>query len=185
MKAQTATKFQLQVNRSSVHISGIAERTQASTDGMTYAQSACGALTRSYNFETKNADDSLVEALRLAEQFAKVYGKKMCKNCQAAAQAQIEAERVATPVLESWVHEYQETADYTISVTVYTNGRMTAHIYLAEGVTLKHLGQRAANAVRSYLKEFGKSAPIVRVASGEELDGGQRDFWFDYQTISA
>lgn len=183
MKAQTATKYQLRVNRSSVHISGIAERTKGSE--FNYAQSACGALTRSYRFEEKQASDDIAEALHLAEQFAKVHGRKMCKNCQAAAQALIDAEAKTKPVLESWVHEYQETAEFTISVTVYTNGRMTAHIYLAEGVALKHLGQRAANAVRSYLKEFGKSAPIIRVASGEELEGGQRDVWFDYQTISA
>ena len=99
-KTQTpATAYQLKYNRSSVHIAGIAERTQVSSDGMDYALSACPTLSRSVNFVTKNGSDDLAEALNQARLTASSLGLKVCQHCEKAAEKQIaELAEAAKPV---------------------------------------------------------------------------------------
>lgn len=86
--------FQLKSNRSSYHIDGIAARTQSSgqdtgTGAVPYfAESTCGALTRG-RFQIDLESDDLAKVLADAQLKARVYGRKMCKNCEAAAEAVI------------------------------------------------------------------------------------------------
>lgn len=74
-----------------VHITGLPEATKASTDGMTYAQSACPALSR-VNFYTKTVRLASFEDPRPALQRTKEFGSShsLCKRCEAAAQRVIE-----------------------------------------------------------------------------------------------
>jgi hypothetical protein len=79
--------YTVMYNRSSVHISGITERTPVSRDGMTYSLSACPALSRHTPMMEDETFDDLTAAVSKAKINASVYGRKVCKHCLAAATA--------------------------------------------------------------------------------------------------
>ncbi|MGZ0151903.1 hypothetical protein ACXJJ3_32935 [Kribbella sp. WER1] len=85
--------YRLAVNKSSVHIDGIAARTKSTGEDTGsghvayYAETACGALSRGWfdyrNLETPTEDMTLV--LKQAETSARATGRKLCKTCTKAA----------------------------------------------------------------------------------------------------
>lgn len=78
------SNYGIRYNRATNHISGLCEASKGSE--FNYAVSACGALSRSVNFAEgkcfEDASDALAEA-------RKAGGRKLCKNCEKAALAQI------------------------------------------------------------------------------------------------
>lgn len=86
--------FTIKANRSTVHIAGLEER--GSYNGTErggvvgyYAESACAGLTRSgRRMETLGSYEDLAEAIKRATYATySISGRKVCKNCLAAAQA--------------------------------------------------------------------------------------------------
>jgi hypothetical protein len=67
-------------NRTTAHIAGIAARTTGTQ--MDYAENACGVLTTNRRLATIASVATVAEALA----FAKATGRKVCKNCQSAAE---------------------------------------------------------------------------------------------------
>lgn len=76
-------KYQVKGNRTSLHIAGISERSKGSQ--LNYAVSACGALSRSYRFETLMDTDDLAAAVKRAT----VLSRKFCQNCAKAAELEL------------------------------------------------------------------------------------------------
>lgn len=101
------TMFTIKANRSTVHIAGIEERTVAPTGGEEaasargyvahYAESACGALTRSgHRMSVLDAHTDIEDALNAAEVATySIPGRKVCKTCRAAAEALLKAQNEA------------------------------------------------------------------------------------------
>lgn len=90
-----APTYTVKANRRTVHIAGLQERTAgtgAENGGVVsyYAQSACAGLTRSgQRMEALGSYDDLATALKRAEQATySISGRKVCKTCLAAAQAE-------------------------------------------------------------------------------------------------
>lgn len=81
--------FTIKANRTSLHIAGITERMKGSE--FTYSVSACGALSRSVRFESLNTSDDLAEILAAARLKASISSRKLCKNCESAAETQLSA----------------------------------------------------------------------------------------------
>jgi hypothetical protein len=84
--------FTIRYNRTTNHIAGIGARTTGGgneVDGAItyYAQNACGTLTRGRLAEGASYE-SLAEALEAAR---KTGGRKLCKTCEKAAEAALEA----------------------------------------------------------------------------------------------
>jgi len=87
--------YTIKANRSSVHIAGIEERTQSTGadngSGVVpyYAESACGALTRSgYSMQQLGTYDDIADAIKHATYATYSIGsRKVCKTCLAAAEA--------------------------------------------------------------------------------------------------
>lgn len=94
--------YQIRYNRTTTHIDGLTVRTQGSE--LNYSQNVCGALTRG-GMAVGKSFNTPAEALRAA----KASNRKVCKNCQAAAEAMIEAEKVAEVPAETiewaWTRE--------------------------------------------------------------------------------
>lgn len=87
--------YTVKANRSTVHIAGLQERTTgtgAENGGVVsyYAQSACAGLTRSgHRMEALGNYNDLATAIKRAEQATySISGRKVCKTCLAAAQAE-------------------------------------------------------------------------------------------------
>lgn len=79
--------YTLKSNRTSIHIQGLTERSKGSE--MNYAQSACASLTRSGHRMSAGASfDTPTEALKAARLRARASSRKVCKNCEAAAEAE-------------------------------------------------------------------------------------------------
>jgi len=91
--------YTIRYNRATNHISGLNIRTKGSE--MNYAQNACGSITRGGLADGKTFDN-VVEALEAAR---KAGGRKLCKKCEAAAQAMlvetVETVTVLVDVVES------------------------------------------------------------------------------------
>ncbi|MFB8107292.1 hypothetical protein ACFC3O_31555 [Streptomyces sp. NPDC056007] len=84
--------YTIKYNRTTNHIDGLTIRTTGSGKDMGdhvsyYAESACGSLTR-YRFAQGAEFATLAEALEAARKG----GRKLCKTCEKAAVAQLEAE---------------------------------------------------------------------------------------------
>ena len=86
--------FTIKANRSTVHIAGLAERTKSTgteRGGVVayYAESACAGLTRSgHRMETLGSYEDVADAIKNATYATySISGRKVCKNCLAAAQA--------------------------------------------------------------------------------------------------
>lgn len=81
--------YQIRYNRTTNHIEGIPERTIGT--GLTYATSACGALSRGAirmgTVGPEHAD--LAVTLAAARSNAAASGRKLCRNCERAAEAAI------------------------------------------------------------------------------------------------
>lgn len=105
----------IKYNRSTTHIDGLEIRTsstqsseQANASGVVayYAENACGSLTRSArNMATGKSFEGAAEALKHAD----ALGRKVCKNCRAAAMMAIIAEAYA--MNEARYAEAQAEAD--------------------------------------------------------------------------
>lgn len=81
----------IRYTRSTVHLQGLAESSKGS--GMDYAVSACSALSRSASrMGTRTTHETVKDALKAAQDFAKAMNLKVCKNCLKAAEANIEPE---------------------------------------------------------------------------------------------
>lgn len=94
--------FSIRYNRQTNHIAGIGCKTQgpavdrSAETGVVayYAENACGVLTRG-----RLAQGASFESLQDALDAARITGgRKVCKRCEKAALAQIEADKAATPV---------------------------------------------------------------------------------------
>jgi hypothetical protein len=97
------SEYTVKYNRTTNHIAGIAERTKGSD--FNYAVSACPVLSRSYNLANGKAYGSLAEALENARKG----GRKLCKKCEAAAVAALEAlEGEAAPEVQEDAPEVVE-----------------------------------------------------------------------------
>jgi hypothetical protein len=82
--------FTIRYNRTTNHIDGIAERSKGSA--LNYAVTACPVLSRSFNLATGKGYEDLKKALQAAR---KTGGRKLCKKCEAAALATLEATKKA------------------------------------------------------------------------------------------
>lgn len=81
--------YEIRYNRDTMHITGIAETTKASGDSLTYALSACPALSRT-TFYVKTVCYLATE--NLAEALARAQGRKgyrLCIKCEQAAARQL------------------------------------------------------------------------------------------------
>lgn len=94
--------FTIKANRSTVHIAGIEERTPSTgteRGGVVayYAESACGALTRSgHRMETLSQYEDIEAALNAAELATySISGRKVCKTCREAAEDMMNAQNEA------------------------------------------------------------------------------------------
>lgn len=75
--------FTIRYTRTANHIEGIANRTSDSADGMTYALSACGALSRNGSRMAKGlTSDDLAYVLAECPR-----SRKLCETCKKAAEA--------------------------------------------------------------------------------------------------
>lgn len=89
------SNYSLRYNRATNHIAGIGCKTQSTGEergGVVayYAENACGVLTRG-----RLAQGASFEGLQEALDAARITGgRKVCKNCEKAALAQIEADKV-------------------------------------------------------------------------------------------
>jgi hypothetical protein len=100
---QEVTMFTIKANRSTVHIEGIEERTRSlgedNGSGIVpyYAESACGALTRSgHRMQMLGEYEGIERALNSAELATySISGRKVCKTCKAAAEALLKAQTEA------------------------------------------------------------------------------------------
>lgn len=93
--------YSLKVNRTTVHIAGLEERSTGAGRELNgavsyYPESACGALTRGSFSSVGKATDSPAEALRAAQTNAKINRRKVCKHCEKAAQAHAEVHAAVT-----------------------------------------------------------------------------------------
>jgi hypothetical protein len=79
--------YTIKYNGSTSHLAGIDERTQGSE--FNYAVSACSALSRSARFCNGKSFDDLSEALKGLRSNAAAGRRKVCKNCESAAEAAI------------------------------------------------------------------------------------------------
>lgn len=96
--------YRLAVNKSSIHIDGIATRTKGSGEDTGkghvayFAETACGALTRGWfdyrTPEVADADD-MAQVLKAAELSARISNRKLCKTCTKAAEEVIAQEENA------------------------------------------------------------------------------------------
>lgn len=91
--------YTLKFNRNTVHIDGAAIRTQGGE--FDYSQNACGAITRG-RFQAGKQAENATEIYAAAQANAKAMNRKLCKNCEAAIVAEIEAAQVTeTPATET------------------------------------------------------------------------------------
>lgn len=83
--------FRAKYNMSTVHIDGLSIRTKGSD--LNYSLSACSALTRNgYRMAaSREGFNDVREALAAARGVASALGRKLCKKCEQAAEAQIAA----------------------------------------------------------------------------------------------
>jgi len=79
--------YTIRYNRTTNHISGL----DAATLSNEFTMNACGSLTRS-NLATGKKLETVREALEAARTAG---GRKLCKNCEKAAEAMIAAEEAA------------------------------------------------------------------------------------------
>lgn len=79
------TAYQIKSNKTSNHIAGLDEATTASANGMNYAVSACGALSRNLHLLNGESNDNLAAILSSARDDAEAHGRKLCKHCEKAA----------------------------------------------------------------------------------------------------
>lgn len=87
--------YTLRYNRTSIHIDGLSIRTKS--DGKDvgghvsyYAENACGALSRSGSkMAVSTTSDDVAAILKAARSKAIAIGNKLCKTCEAAAEAMI------------------------------------------------------------------------------------------------
>ncbi len=103
--------YQILYNASTNHISGIAERTHG-TD-FDYPVSACSALSRgAIRMSGGKRFEDLGEALKGARDSSAATGRKLCRNCEKAAEAVIALQ--ATPKSEE---ELEDVADRKRQIT--------------------------------------------------------------------
>ncbi len=106
------SEIRIKYNSSTVHIDGLNIRSKGSE--FDYAQNACSALTRSYNFCTvKGKYATAGEALKAAKPMARALSKRLCKSCEAAALAMVD-EKTEEPAGQT----FQFLADLTTGETV-------------------------------------------------------------------
>lgn len=91
------TTYTVLYNRSSVHINGLATRSTGRGTDMGdhisyYAQNACGALSRGAStMQASKTSENVTEILKAARGTSAAVGNKLCKKCEAAAEAMIAA----------------------------------------------------------------------------------------------
>ena len=83
--------YQIRYTRTTNHIEGIPERTTGTGNQLTYATSACGALSRgAIRMGTVGPEHTgLAVTLAAARSIAAASGRKLCRNCERAAEAAI------------------------------------------------------------------------------------------------
>lgn len=116
--------FTIKYNRTTNHLDGLAIRTQSTGDEnggvvANYSQNACGSITRS-RLATGKDFENLTEALEAARIAG---GRKLCRNCEKAAEAMLEAmkpvvEEAPEPVVEEAPKVISWTGENLTSVTV-------------------------------------------------------------------
>jgi hypothetical protein len=141
--------FTVKYNRTTNHIDGLAIRSTGGGNDMgdhvsDYALSACPSLTR-YNFADGAQFEDVEDALEAAR---KAGGRKLCKHCEKAAEAMIEAERVAREERLNRDPRGDEWMGRTIgdAVTVTLNGRtfdteLTGADHITPGWTVAYVDE--------------------------------------------
>lgn len=109
--------YTVKYNRATNHIAGIEAKDQSAGDEkggvvQAYAQNSCGVLTRG-NLATGKSYETIQEALAAARALS---GRKLCKNCEKAALALVEAE-AKTVRIE--VAETVEGAEHQVGDVLY------------------------------------------------------------------
>jgi hypothetical protein len=141
--------FTVKYNRTTNHIDGLAIRSTGGGNDMgdhvsDYALSACPSLTR-YTFADGARFEDVEDALEAAR---KAGGRKLCKHCEKAAEAMIEAERVAREERLNRDPRGDEWMGRTIgdAVTVTLNGRtfdteLTGADHITPGWTVAYVDE--------------------------------------------
>ncbi|MCF3174780.1 hypothetical protein IPZ61_15790 [Streptomyces sioyaensis] len=104
--------YTIKYNRTSNHIGGLTVRTTGGGKDMgdhvsDYSQNACGSLTR-YRFADGESFERLTDALEAAR---KAGGRKLCKTCEKAAEAELQHIEEAAKAAE--VEEHMTTPEFS------------------------------------------------------------------------
>src|SRR5690242_11532827 len=128
--------FSIRYNRATNHISGIECKTQGPANDRSaetgvvayYAENACGVLTRGRLAQGKSYED-LQEALEAARTTG---GRKVCKTCEKAALAALEAiaEAAANAPVEEPATETVEGAEHQVGDVLYFLPGQRPHGYV-------------------------------------------------------
>lgn len=128
--------FSIRYNRATNHISGIECKTQGPANDRSaetgvvayYAENACGVLTRGRLAQGKSYED-LQEALEAARTTG---GRKVCKTCEKAALAALEAiaEAAANASVEEPATETVEGAEHQVGDVLYFLPGQRPHGYV-------------------------------------------------------
>jgi len=161
--------YVIRYNRTTNHIQGIPERTPVSGDGMTYAQSACPVLTRSYNLAaglTTNNLDMMMSSVRTYG------GRRLCAHCERAAEALLsqraaEAEQQAAEVAEAVeaVEPAAEVEQPAVVEAAEVVEQQAAEAVPAESPAVKATRKASRNATAAITDELHVRMPDGELAS--------------------
>jgi uncharacterized Zn finger protein (UPF0148 family) len=172
--------FTIKYNRTTSHIDGLTIRSTGGGNDMSdhisdYSQNACGSLTR-YQFAQGKSFATVAEALEAARKD----GRKLCKTCEKAALAQIEAEAQEEEIMTEGNDVTTETNEHVTTVEQITaNVERAGSLAEAENAEgLEELGKETETLIsslpsRGKVELPGRDKAVTFAALKKEL----RDAW--------
>ena len=161
--------FRAKYNMSTVHIDGLSIRTKGSD--LNYSLSACSALTRNgYRMAaSRESFNDVREALAAARGVASALGRKLCKTCEQAAEAQIAAGdffyRTEDEAATETVEQPEEANEFTpISGTdlALPRGKREAQVFTYAG--LQVWASRTKSGIEYTIYQDGAGALVTYIA---------------------